>query len=1323
MNLSLASHFTVRELGRNNPLFQHYFKDLTDSFDESISYFDIFTILFRKQILKREILNCPREKFRGLDDFSKFIFEFQSTLGSGPLDNISIVNPLSNQIPIIVCLILLLSSKNLQCIRCIVIDFDSLKILEKNSRACLGFILHILSESSLSKLILINPSPSIIKQLSESLKNLEILHISHSYSNTEYPSLFLDKNESLTNFFSLKEVNFHKVRLLPEVLSRILSNNKDSLINLYLDNCKLFFPVTRFEYLKQCSKLKKLTLKNTWISTSGFEDILDHINIEIEELTLDLCKINQINERSLTMSCPALSLLSLRSNEISQEGYEAILRSLLYGMKCLKHLNLSTNNIKKLRGDLILAGLLAGSSLEELNVSSNELEGLPETIFEVDLDPILHCNAPVSLKRLILDKEFWKRKFSLREYFARLTKTKPPPLISILKVESDVLKEFVDSGIPIDFFDFNALAYSLSGNLLQIAKNYEGNPNFKLRVPFLCLPINSGLHKILCFFGLENLSSLKLFASEPEDNIIQLSLLNLETSGINLKTLEIYGSKIGNSAFEYLLNSLADNIEKLILVNCGITKVNAKLLRTCERLTWLDLSENLIENEGFENILEALHDRIEYLSVVNCRIRMVNFDLLKKCTKIPICSILLDSTREFQRYSPKELLLYSQAPFEALSKLDMNFNFPELLGRLHSKSEIVNLGQSFNSEQLRFLLGNMNHVIRKLTLSHPLLQELPLDVFKNMFFLKALNLNNCSIKDSGLADILTLLKYRLEELSVQSCGLEFIPFGLLSDCLYLRKLDFSRNEIRHTIKIEDFLAASPSLMHLELTYAHGTRTSFIGTISPSISGLSSNYQNRLSHINLSKNSLGSKEFYQILDQFYQSLESLILKDCGITEVREELLTQCLNLTVLDLSDNSIGKLGVLHVLNAIKTIQLQELNIRGWYVNENNHNGESKYLLAQELTILLECKSLKYLDLDFNWHISQSLELLFFIFKYKFNLIEFPVNDAKYIIENSFKALYLRSSPIKNGPRILDLVAEEGIEELYLINCQLTSEDFPEEKLKLCRKLKRLNLSNNIIGNIGYGRILSCLHDSLEFLFIEKGEINEFQTDLLKKCPSMYQNLYVPFVWSKPEIIIPLMMDFENQIDWIKCFPEPNFPHTKIEFSDSHEISQETLDIVLSHLAPGLQIFSLTKLPNNMNYEIPVQSFTLCKNLTSLYLFGFKLGNEGFEVILDSLYISLQSLTLSQSSISKVRSDSLSRCQFLIYLNLSENDIENDQYEMILKALKAQIEALILEDCKITKVMPDLVIQCKRLRSLSFGTCSGISLTNLSGTHLFRLSQ
>ena len=104
-----------------------------------------------------------------------------------------------------------------------------------------------------------------------------------------------------------------------------------------------------------------------------------------------------------------------------------------------------------------------------------------------------------------------------------------------------------------------------------------------------------------------------------------------------------------------------------------------------------------------------------------------------------------------------------------------------------------------------------------------------------------------------------------------------------------------------------------------------------------------------------------------------------------------------------------------------------------------------------------------------------------------------------------------------------------------------------------------------------------------------------------------------------------------------------------------------------------------------------------------MYLFGFKLGNEGFEVILDSLYISLQSLTLSQSSISKVRSDSLSRCQFLIYLNLSENDIENDQYEIILKALKAQIEALILEDCKITKVMPDLVIQCKRLRRLSFG--------------------
>ena len=209
------------------------------------------------------------------------------------------------------------------------------------------------------------------------------------------------------------------------------------------------------------------------------------------------------------------------------------------------------------------------------------------------------------------------------------------------------------------------------------------------------------------------------------------------------------------------------------------------------------------------------------------------------------------------------------------------------------------------------------------------------------------------------------------------------------------------------------------------------------------------------------------------------------------------------------------------------------------------------------------------------------------------------------------KKLNLSLNPLDNRciPSLLDSL-KNSLQILAVNNTSLITE-IPESSLEDCHFLRKLEMNDNPIQNIGLGIILSSLHQSLESLYVQNCQITEIPIELYHDC---------------------------------KHLKELSISRNMIKGSGYNTVfssRENVLEVCYMH-----------------SCGISVLDFKFGRNVRVLNLNSNSIDSRGLDLVLMSFFRSLEYLDAGNCKISEIIScDNLERCQFLRVLILVNNNL------------------------------------------------------------------
>lgn len=427
-------------------------------------------------------------------------------------------------------------------------------------------------------------------------------------------------------------------------------------------------------------------------------------------------------------------------------------------------------------------------------------------------------------------------------------------------------------------------------------------------------------------------------------------LIKLELQGNNLKQV--------NGPF---LDS--KSLRELHLSNCNLTKLSPQFFVHTRSLSVLDISENPLDILG-PNIFYPLFG-LKHLIINNCNLTQISneaFNGLESLTALELTGNNLMSIIDW--YSILSSLLkieHLDLRRSGISKLAENTFFNNGLLK-----KLVLAENDFSELDLATTLGSNLIHLDFLDLSYCNFKApLSNDSFANVKQLRSLILSGNYLSAENLEVTLSPL-LKLEKLSLKDCALTHLPANALHKLKNLKELDISNNPLINGFS--DILSPLDSLENLDMGYSN-------------LKGIASNTFIKMPSLKtliLSGNKLTNFESGSF--QNLNRLEVLELNNCGLTQLNGEMLNDKFTfsqLKELRLSGNPLvvpknGSILPLQ-LSGLKKLIMNNCNLRflpnNVFASTPNINYLSLYdnnLKNDSLDFVKSLTKLEQLDLSSN---------------------------------------------------------------------------------------------------------------------------------------------------------------------------------------------------------------------------------------------------------------------------------------------------------------------------------------------------------------------
>ncbi|XP_053544237.1 NACHT, LRR and PYD domains-containing protein 12 isoform X2 [Ictalurus punctatus] len=440
-----------------------------------------------------------------------------------------------------------------------------------------------------------------------------------------------------------------------------------------------------------------------------------------------------------------------------------------------------------------------------------------------------------------------------------------------------------------------------------------------------------------------------------------VSALSSETSNLRelhltVKTLDLYGDKLGDSGVKSLCAVLENphcKVETLRLECCGVSDEGCAALTLALRsnpshLRQLDLSFNNVGDSGVKSVsavLENPHCKLETLRLCGCGVSDEGCAALTSALRSnpSLLRELNLSCNNVGDSGVKSLSAVLENPHCKLEILNLckcgvsDESCAALTSALRSNpSHLTDLDLSYNKigdSGVKSLSAVLENPLCKLEIlrlegcgvSDEGCAALTSTLRSNSSYLRQLNLSwNNNVGDSGLKSFSAVLEnplYKLEILRLYNCGVSdegcaALTSALRSNPSHLRQLTLSDNNVG-----DSGVKSLSAVLENPLCKLETLRLQYCGVSDEGCAALTSALRSNPSHLReliLSYNNVGDsgvKSVSAVLENPLCKLEKLKLYNCGVSDEGCAALTSALrsnpsHLRELNLSSNKLGDSGV-----------------------------------------------------------------------------------------------------------------------------------------------------------------------------------------------------------------------------------------------------------------------------------------------------------------------------------------------------------------------------------------------------------------------------
>ncbi|CRL04742.1 CLUMA_CG017802, isoform A [Clunio marinus] len=737
-----------------------------------------------------------------------------------------------------------------------------------------------------------------------------------------------------------------------------------------------------------------------------------------------------------------------------------------------------------------------------------------------------------------------------------------------------------------------------------------------------------------------------------ENNILELGN-NCFSNSSSIKVIYLENNSIQRLDF-YVFHSLG-NLDQLYLSNNYIKKLPSTIFEYNRKLTSLTLDNNLLkvlDDSVFSNLInlreirlkDNLIERIDNrlfansrnlmeLYLQNNRIKTIETEAFRQCHRLKYVDIrhneLVDVENIFNTNS-------------SLLSVQLNSNLIKFINHKIFNNQfnvqVLSLENNLIKKLEKALFTNLLH-IERLYLKNNSIYQIPDNAFDKMLTLKHLDLSINELMTVNQNLFAKLV--RLEELHLSQNLIHSIESNSFEKLKNLKTLDLSENNI-HSLHKDLFVDPLPSLYYLNL------RRTNLSKIEPSVfKGLTN-----LNELNLDENFLHSWDIRQIdipslrvmrissnnfsvsaikenMFDKLPSLQTLIMVDCGITQLPDTLFVRNTNLVRIDLSRNQLRVINrnLFSRLNVFK-----ELNLNKNVINDFPHMALSNISTLEILS--LANNAINYIDffklnglpnlrqLDLSENLITSIS--------GFNTAHLPHLDMIDLSGNSLFSLPSNFFQHSISLQRIDLAFNRFM--------QIPSTALSKNSLA---RLAWLNLTGNPLEKIYAGGIQDEKYPYLTELHIRQTNLSILTSKDFEMFPAL-QNLYLT----------------QNHINRIS--PGAFITLSTLQILD---LSQNVIEMLPKERLQGL--YQLTKLNVSNNNLRDLEEFSqdlgLLKSIDLSYNQLNIINKETFSYLL-----SLRELHLTANRLTTIPMDSFRTLRKLELLDIQRNNFDS----LPLKALR-----------------------------------------------------